>query len=260
MTSNRNWKAALPSPLLRWLRGRRLPFERLRRRLGLGPGRSLLRRTAPINASDYGESRGQCIDRYYIEKFLTTRAADVQGHVLDFCDDTYARKFGGARAAAVDVLHLSADNPCATIVADLTCAGEIPCDTFDCILCLQVLHCIFDVHAAIRTLYRVLRPGGVVLVSVPGIQKIDSVDMQDGQEYWRFTSLAIRRLFEEVFPKGNVEVTVHGNVLAAIAFLHGLAVEDLRREDLDYRDRDYEVSITLRAVKPNLSSTPQIRS
>ena len=255
MTSNRILKATLPSPALRWLRDRRLPFERLRRRLGLGPGPSLLRRITPINADDYGESRGQCIDRYYIERFLTAHAADVQGHVLDFCDDTYARRFGDAKTTKVDVLHLSADNPRATIVADLTRADEIRSGMFDCILCLQVLHCIFDVQAAIRTLYRILRPGGVVLVSVPGIQKIDSVDIQGGQEYWRFTSLAIRRLFEEVFPKDNVELKAHGNVLAAIAFLHGLAVEDLRRKDLDYCDRDYEVSITLRAVKPNPPAT-----
>ena len=45
----------------------------------------------------------------------------------------------------------------------------------------------------------------------------------------------------------------YGNVLAAIAFLHGLAVEDVRREDLDYFDQDYEVSIALRAVKPAAS-------
>ena len=40
-----------------------------------------------------------------------------------------------------------------------------------------------------------------------------------------------------------------GNVLVAVAFLHGLAVEDLHKEELDYRDSDYEVLITVRAVK-----------
>ena len=39
-------------------------------------------------------------------------------------------------------------------------------------------------------------------------------------------------------------------MLAAIAFLHGLAASELRRKELDYRDPDYEVVITLRAVKP----------
>ena len=41
-----------------------------------------------------------------------------------------------------------------------------------------------------------------------------------------------------------------GNVLVAISFLHGLAVEELRRTELDYRDPSYEVLLTARAVKP----------
>jgi SAM-dependent methyltransferase len=209
----------------------------------------------PINPNDYGESRGQCIDRYYIESFLTAHGDDVQGHVLDFNDDTYAQRFGGARTTKIDVLHLSSDNPLATIVADLAHGEEIPSDTFDCILCTQVLHCIYDIESAVRTLYRVLKPGGVVLVTDPGIQKVDSVDIENGEEYWRFTSLALRRLFEEAFPSDNVEVKAYGNVLAAIAFMHGLAVEDLQRDDLDYFDPDYEVSIALRAVKPGFTST-----
>ena len=250
MTSNDQFKSAFPSSVRLWLRDRKLPFERMMRRVGLGTGPSLLRRTTPINPNDYGESRGQCIDRYYIESFLTARSADVQGHVLDFCDDTYACKFGGAKTTMVDVLHLAAVNLHATIVADLAHGEAIPSDTFDCILCTQVLHQIYDVDAAVSTLYRILKPGGVVLVTDPGIQKIDSVDIENEEEYWRFTSLSLRRLFEEAFPKDHVEVKAYGNVLAAIAFLHGFAVEDLRRRDLDYCDPDYEVSITLRAVKP----------
>ena len=68
-------KSSLPSPIRQWLRDRKLPIERLRRRIGMGPGPSLLRRTTPVNPYDYGESRGQCIDRYYIEKFLTACSA-----------------------------------------------------------------------------------------------------------------------------------------------------------------------------------------
>ena len=256
MTPKENFKSILPSRIRHWLGDRKLPIERLRRRMGRGPGPSLLRRTSPINPNDYGESRGQCIDRYYIESFLAAHADDVRGHVLDFSDDTYAKRFGGAKTTKVDVLDLSADNPHATIVADLADGEGIPSDTFDCILCTQVLHCIYDIDAAVRTLYRSLKPGGVVLVTSPGIQKIDSVDIQNEEEYWRFTSLCLQKLFEKEFPKDQVEVKAHGNPLTAIAFLHGLAVEDLRRKDMDYFDRDYEVSIALRAVKPNVPQSP----
>jgi SAM-dependent methyltransferase len=194
------------------------------------------------------------IDRYYSEKFLAAHSADVQGYVLDFRDDTYARRFGGARVTKVDVLRQAAHTPHATIAADLARCEAIPSDTFDCILCTQVLQHIYDVAAAVRTLYRVLKPGGVILITESGNRKIDPVHIANGEEYWRFTSLALRRLFEEAFPKDHVEVKAYGNVLAAVASLRGVKAEDVRREDLDYFDQDYEVSIGLRAVKPKEAS------
>ena len=54
----------------------------------------------------------------------------------------------------------------------------------------------------------------------------------------------------EVFPPEHVSVTVYGNVLAATALLYGLASTELRRDELDTRDPDYEVLIAVRAVKP----------
>jgi hypothetical protein len=65
-----------------------------------------------------------------------------------------------------------------------------------------------------------------------------------------FTKLSAQRLFDETFPAAGLEIEAHGNVLAAVSFLHGLAAEEVRREELDHHDPDYEVLITLRAVKP----------
>jgi hypothetical protein len=87
------------------------------------------------------------------------------------------------------------------------------------------------------------------LVTVPGISQIVRYDMDRWGDYWRFTTLSARRLFEAAFPSGDVAVEAHGNVLVATAFLHGLTTRDLRPDELDYRDPDYEVLITVRAVK-----------
>jgi hypothetical protein len=51
-----------------------------------------------------------------------------------------------------------------------------------------------------------------------------------------------------------VQVKAYGNILATIAFLHGLASEELRPEELAYEDPNYELLITVRAVKPGLPS------
>jgi len=147
------------------------------------------------------------------------------------------------------VLHPTADNPKATIVADLTRPDELPAEAFDCIVLTQVLPFIPDVPAAVRTLHRMLRPGGVVLATMPGISQIVRYDMDRWGDFWRFTSLSARRLFQCGFPDGDVRVEAHGNVLAATAFLQGISSAELHPAELDHRDPDYEVLITVRAVK-----------
>ncbi len=70
--------------------------------------------------------------------------------------------------------------------------------------------------------------------------------------HWSFTVNSAHRLFEEVFPAADVKITAYGNVLTAIAFLHGLVAEELCQKELDHYDPDYQVLITVRAVKPVL--------
>jgi hypothetical protein len=53
----------------------------------------------------------------------------------------------------------------------------------------------------------------------------------------------------EAFGEGAVEVEAFGNVLSATGFLYGLAASDLRPDELDTRDRLYEVIVGIRAVK-----------
>ncbi|MDR4499234.1 MAG: class I SAM-dependent methyltransferase [Candidatus Scalindua sp.] len=207
-----------------------------------------LRRVEPISRN-WGYDRGLPIDRYYIEAFLYRCSSDIRGRVLEIGDNSYSRRFGENRVTTNDVLHVVEGNPNATVVADLTCAEHIASNIFDCIILTQTLQLIYDVRAALRTLYRILKPGGVLLTTFPGITKISNREWT-GSWFWGFTSFSAQRLFEETFPSTSIKVEAQGNVLAAIAFLHGLSVEELRQEELDYFDPEYEVSIAVRAAKP----------
>lgn len=207
-----------------------------------------LRRLGPVSP-DYGNTRGLEIDRYYIEKFLAEHAGDIHGRVLEIKHNTYTKKYGQERVTTSDVLHPVEGNPDATIVADLTKADHLPSDCYDAIILTQTLQVIYDIRTTIATLYRILKPGGVLLATVSGMAQLSLDDFDRWGEYWRFTSLSARLLFEEAFSPGNVTVSPYGNVLAAISFLEGLACEDLKRSELDTRDRRYEVLIAVRAVK-----------
>jgi SAM-dependent methyltransferase len=209
-----------------------------------------LGQVSPIS-SKFGFDRGLPLDRYYTEKFLSAHSADICRGVLEIGDNRYTRMFGGDRVARSDVLHVVAGNPNATILADLTCADHIPSELFDCIICTQTLQMIYDVRAALRHLYRILKPGGVLLATSHGISRIARREGVDPWgEYWHFTSQGLRRLLQETAGAAAVHLVVYGNVLAAIASLHGLAAEDLSQQDLDYADPNYEVLIGIRVVKP----------
>ena len=245
-------KSLLPSPLRRrlsdFLRGKQEspPVGQVR----FGD----LRRVTPISAH-WGFERGRPVDRYYIEGFLDACSGDVRGRVLEIADNSYTLKFGGDRVVRSEVLHAETGNPRATIVGDLASGENIPSDAFDCIILTQTLLVIYDVRAAIRTIFRILKPGGVVLVTVPGVShKISRGDMDKWGDFWRFTTRSAQQLFNETFPPSNVTVRAYGNVLSASAFLYGLAVEDLRTEELNHFDPDFEVSISVRAVKPEVTA------
>jgi SAM-dependent methyltransferase len=210
-------------------------------------------RTKPIRPA-FGWGSGQSIARYYIDQFLSRYTQDIHGWVLEIADNKYTRRFGGTRVVQSDVLHVRQGRPSATIIADLTDAPHIPSNTFDCIILTQTLQFIYDTPATIKTLHRILKPGGVLLVTVPGISQLSRHDMDRWGEYWRFTTLSMRKLFSERFPEDAVTIEAYGNVLASTAFLHGLLARECSRAELDYRDRDYEMLITLRAVKPRESA------
>jgi SAM-dependent methyltransferase len=222
-----------------------------------------LRRLQPLGPM-FGVWRGDnldlCIDRYYITHFLACHAADIRGHVLEIGDNTYTQRFGGTRVTQSDVLHASPGHPAATIVADLTQADHIPSETFDCVILTQTLQYIYDVRAALHTVYRILKPAGVLLATCPGITQMSRHDCAQWGEYWRFTTMSARQLWAEAFPTHSVTVQGYGNVLTAIAFLHGLLSTELRQKELEYHDPDYEMLITVRAVKPPSPATLPLSS
>jgi len=221
--------------------------------------RFLTRKTTPVLFNDlarlqpvstvFGLDRGTPVDRYYIERFLAGRADLIRGRVLEIGDSHYSRRFGGDKVEAFEVLHAVAGNPVATRVGDLTDPSTLPEGVMDCFICTQTLNCIFDLQRAVAGAGHLLKPGGTLLVTVSGISQVSRYDMERWGDYWRFTSASLGRLLQPVFGE-NVEVTSYGNLPAALAFLQGLAVEDLPDAALlDAVDADYPLVICAVARK-----------
>ena len=129
---------------------------------------SRLRRLTPYRPA-FGWFRGECVDRVYIERFLSQHAQDIRDRCLEIGESQYMDKFGADRITKRDVLDVIPRSG-VTIMADLTDAPAIPSNSYDCIICTQVLMCIYDVHSAVKTIFRILAPGGLCHVITYGTE------------------------------------------------------------------------------------------
>ena len=222
-------------------RSLRRRFRRLTTPARLGT----LRRTTPLS-DEWGRDRGTPIDRYYIERFLEQHRRAIHGRVLELLDSTYTRRFG-IEVERADVLDIDRDNELATIVADLAAADSIASETFDCVILTQTLQFIYDLPAALEHVRRILKPSGTLLCTVPSVSRISRRTLDT--EYWRFTAAGCETLFGHAFGEHGVRVESHGNVLTAIAFLTGLAAEELTHDELDANDPFFPVLISISAEK-----------
>ncbi len=78
------------------------------------------------------------------------------------------------------------------LVLDLRHA-DAPDASYDAVFCSGVLEHIDDVHAAVREVWRLLRPGGWFVVGVPFMQGVHRAPM----DFWRFTEFGLRWLLRD---------------------------------------------------------------
>lgn len=202
----------------------------------------------PVNLG-FGYGKGTPIDRVYIEHFLSAHASDIHGRVLEIGDNEYTLRFGEPHVAKSDILTYESNDP-AHIVGRLESCPEIANDTYDCIVLTQTLHYIYEMDKAVEEIFRILKPGGVLLCTVPGLSQVSRWDMDRWGDRWRLTTLSMRELFERSSFGGKLlTVSSYGNVVAAVAFIEGVVAEKLKQKELFFNDADYQILVCARVVK-----------
>jgi GT2 family glycosyltransferase/SAM-dependent methyltransferase len=206
-----------------------------------------LHRLEPLSPL-WGDERGTCLDRHFVERFLAGHADDIRGTVLAYQDARYATRYGRDRLTACDVIDADPTHPAATVVADLQRAGRLESDRYDCVLLPHLLQLLDEPAAALAECARVLRPGGVLLATVPTAARIKA----DGPrvDRWRFSLTGLRELVAQAFGPADVEVEGHGGNDATLAFLAGLAAEEVEQARLERRDGEPPLVVGARAIKP----------
>lgn len=212
----------------------------------------------PVNLGDldrekpfsevFGYDRGGPVDRYYIENYLRQHSHRITGRVLEIGDNDYTLKFGGNKVLRSEIFHVDGSNVKATFIGDLSDAPHVPDNSFDCIILTQTLHLIYHYQKAIETCFRILKPGGSLIITVPGISHI-AQDKWGEYWFWSFTDKAINRILTEQFKSENIQIGTFGNVLAVTAYLYGMGRPELTIKQLDYHDSHYQLVIASVAIK-----------
>lgn len=192
-----------------------------------------LRRVEPLNRAA-AEFQPDGIEGYYIAQFFAEQTAPLRGRAL------LIGRFPLANPSnQLETQRLPAD----------AALAQLPADLFDCVLLPHALSWVWDLRGFLRDCHRVLKPGGVLLATVPGLRQVSPASPAGEREYWRLTTRTAKLLMAETFPQGNVTVTTHGNVLAALALLHGVPAAALDPAELRHVDPMYQLVITIRAIK-----------
>ena len=200
-------------------------------------------------SSRWGFDRGTPVDRFYLERFFSSVAPLIHGRVVEVRDPVFTSRFGDG-VTSVDLVDIDPRNDDATIVADLAEAGSLPAESFDCAILPQTLQFVDHPAEALANLWQSLAPGGTLMVTAPSLSRVDP-DAGDADR-WRWLPSGLRQLLEQACgPAGKIDLMPFGNLLAATAFLHGLAAEELLEAELEPFDHAYTLLACATATKPS---------
>jgi glycosyltransferase involved in cell wall biosynthesis len=175
-----------------------------------------LRNTRPIKAQN-GEL--QSIVNWYSDRWIERHQQNLVGRVLRL----------GSSGPGLDAL------------------SGLDSEAYDSVVCMLQLQYAYDLDSAIREMRRVMKPSGVLLATLPGVTTAQG--RPDEGDFWRFTSLSARKLFERHFQPRWVELEALGNVVTAVGALHGVAASEFSKQELETAGPQHPVVIAVRATK-----------
>jgi len=195
----------------------------------------------PISRT-FGAERGTPIGRYYIDLFLKKHSTTIKGRCLEFGGTTYKSYF--PKAEQYEVISIQ-EGPGIDYVGDVHDINALPIGIFDSIICTQVFEHLSHPHIASKSLYSMMKPGGVLLFTVPFINNIH----YSPTDFYRFTPDGCRLILEEA---GFVidDIDYGGNSLVSVGSLLGMVAEDFTKEELNIKDSIYPYNNLIKAIKP----------
>ena len=142
---------------------------------------------------------GPIVNDFYLTRkelfnFISKNAKEINGNVLDIgCGEKpYEELFNATSYIGVDIETTKEYH--ASSKVDIYYNGvDLPFEsnTFDSIVCFEVLEHVFEPESMVKEMYRVLKPGGKIMLTTPFIWNEHEVPF----DYGRYTYFGLNHLF-----------------------------------------------------------------
>lgn len=116
-----------------------------------------------------------------------------------------------AGVTGYDSLDVEARAPGVTFMASIDCMTPVPDAAYDTVFCSEVLEHVADPWSALQEIRRALRPGGVLILTVPFLARLH----EEPHDYFRYTEHGLRAMMAQLDFHVD-EVAVTGSVFGFI--------------------------------------------
>lgn len=130
------------------------------------------------------------LERYLLQKQVKKFGHYIRGSVLDLGSgelDRYGKWFNCEKYTKMDIF----ENPNVDVVGSAD-SIPFPDSNFDSVIATQVFEHVPYPEKSASEVFRVLKPGGYFLMTVPQTNELH----EEPHDYWRYTKFGIKELFE----------------------------------------------------------------
>lgn len=171
-------------------------------------------RLLPIRSNMGNDGVNESILRKFVNSFINDNINNIQGDILEIGRRVYEPLIPRVQVKSYTCLDIE-KFPDIDIVADIQNMPNVESNKFDTIICTQVLEHVPSPFQAANELYRILKPGGKLIISVPFLNNYH----MEPHDYWRFTEYSLKYILQNF---SEIEVLNYGStyhhVLATIGY------------------------------------------
>jgi SAM-dependent methyltransferase len=166
--------------------------------------------------------------RLWLDKLLQSFASEMRGRVMDIGGKrknkrgSFQPPHEQAQAWFYVNLDLTTEPNLFADVSALPVQGQ----SVDVVICTEVLEHLSDPQSCAAEILRILKPGGMALLSVPFLYPVHA----DPEDFQRFTADGLKRLFS---PCASLEVWPMGGFLGVLGMFLEIGLPGIRGNSLD---------------------------